>query len=561
MLVVILKEWTDLSSVYDTKEKVHKRALEAVGKTLGEIDVKSTRNVKNKSYPGNVIEQIWFDHPADNYTEPDFPEAGVELKVTPLDKQTKYIKKKKVTKFIAGERLVLNKINYQKEYGKTFEESSFWHKNKLIELIQYYRRDVSHKKKISSGEMLEDKTKFRVLYANLLSMTELQNFCLPKDTVIEIPEKDLEIIKQDWEKISEYINSGKAEQLSEGLTNYLGACTKSATGADFTKQKHTDVPAKPRAYSFKSKFVNELINNHIIGQDHTEAINSIVKDVSELEKKTLEEIIISRFIPYYGMKQSELISKLGIKVNTSKAQKNINNMIIRGILNLPTTTDEVTSEEIEKAEISLKTVTLRKGKPKEHFKFMGIPSFIELVDESWEESKVYDFLDRQKFLLLVFNDFNDKKSGSQSYETNPEKIIFVGIKFWNMPPSDIDGSVKKVWKTEVEKLKNGVELTFPTKENSEIRIENNFIKPSLEDILHLRPDAQESQYKPKYYKEVLNKGLSKKKLMNNSRKLPHPAKWKNRPDSEEENFTDNYMTKQAWWLSKEYIYEQIKDLL
>ncbi|MFP3667765.1 Sau3AI family type II restriction endonuclease [Priestia sp. SIMBA_032] len=544
-----------MSSIYDTKEKVHKRALEAVGKTLGEIDVKGIKNVKNKSYPGNVIEQIWFDHPADNYTEPDFPEAGVELKVTPLDKQTT---KKDGTKFIAGERLVLNKINYQNEYGKRFEESSFWHKNKLIELIQYYRRDISHKKKISSGEIIEDKTKFKVLYANLLSMTELQDFDLSKDTVIEIPEKDLEIIKQDWEKISEYINSGKAEQLSEGLTNYLGACTKSATGADFTKQKHTDVPAKPRAYSFKSKFINQLINNHIIGQDHTEAINSIVKDVSELENKTLEEIIISRFIPYYGMKQSELISKLGIQVNTRKAQKNINNMIIRGILNLPTTTDEVTSEEIEKAEISLKTVTLRKGKPKEHFKFMGIPSFIELVDESWEESKVYDFLDKQKFLLLVFNDFNDKKSGSQSYETNPEKIILTGAKFWNMPPTDIDGAVKRVWKTEVEKLKNGVELTFSEKEN---KIKNNFIKPSLTDILHLRPDAQESQYRPKYFKEVVNKGIPKKKLMNNSRELPHPAKWIDRPESEKENFTDNYMTKQAWWLSKEYIYEQIKDLL
>ena len=169
--------------------------------------------------------------------------------------------------------------------------------------------------------MIEDKTKFRVLYANLLSMTELKDFGLPKDTVIEIPEKDLEIIKQDWKKISEYINSRKAEQLSEGLTNYLGACTKSATGDDFTKQKHTDVPAKPRAYSFKSKFINELINNHIIGQDHTEAINSIVKDVSELEKKTLEEIIVSRFTPYYGMKQSELIQKLGIKVGKRSATK------------------------------------------------------------------------------------------------------------------------------------------------------------------------------------------------------------------------------------------------
>lgn len=405
MVFVILEELIDLSSVYDTKEKVHIRALEAVGKTLGEIDAKNTKMVNNKSYPGNVIEQVWFDHPADNYAEPDFPEAGVELKVTPIDKTTS----KKVTKLIAGERLVLNKISYQNEYGKTFEQSSFWHKNKLIELIQYYRRDVSHKKKISNGEMFEDKTKFRVLYANLLSMTRLQDFGLPKDTVIEISEKDLEIIKQDWEKISGYINDGKADQLSEGLTNYLEACTKSTTGDDFTKQKYTNVPAKPRAYSFKSKFINNLINEHIIGKDHTEAINSIIKDVSELENKSLEEIIVSRFTPYYGMKQSELLHKLSIKVEKSQTQKNINNMIIRGILNLPTTTDEVTSEEIEKADISLKTVTLRNGHPKEHFKFMGIPSFIELVHESWEECKVYDFLERQKFLLLVFNDFNNKK--------------------------------------------------------------------------------------------------------------------------------------------------------
>ncbi|QOV10953.1 Sau3AI family type II restriction endonuclease [Viridibacillus arvi] len=550
-----------MSCVYNTKEKVHKRALEAVEKTLGEIDVKSTMNVKNKSYPGNVIEQVWFEHPADNYAEPDFPEAGVELKVTPIDKQTKKNKKRKVTKIIAGERLVLNKINYQNEYGKSFEQSSFWHKNKLIELIQYYRRDVSNKKKISSGEMIEDKTKFRVLYANLLSMTELKDFGLPKDTVIEISEKDLEIIKQDWKKISEYINSGKAEQLSEGLTNYLGACTKSTTGDDFTKQKHTDVPAKPRAYSFKAKFINELINNHIIGQDHTEAINSIVKDVSELEKKTLEGIIVSRFTPYYGLKQSELIQKLGIEVGKSQSQKNINNMIIRGILNLPTSTDEVTSEEIEKAEISLKTVTLRKCKPKEHFKFMAIPSFFELVNESWEESRVYDFLERTKFLLLVFNDFNKQKKDSHSYETNPEKIIFVGAKFWNMPIPDIDGPVKRVWETEVEKLKSGVELTFTKNKKNEIRIHNNFIKPSLDDILHLRPDAQVSQYRSKYNKDVVVKGIPKMKLMNNSRELPHPAKWIYRPESEKENFTDNYMTKQAWWLSKEYIYEQIKDLL
>ncbi|HBJ9821727.1 TPA: restriction endonuclease, partial [Listeria monocytogenes] len=217
-----------MKRIYDTKEKVHNRALEAIGKTLGEIDENNLKNVNNKSYPGNVIEQIWYDHPADNISEPDFKEAGVELKVTPIDKQSKGNKDKKVTRLIAGERLVLNKIHYKNEYKKSFEESSFWHKNKVIELIQYYRRDTSDKKKFSSKELIEDKKQFKIAYATLLSMVDLTDFNLPKDTVLEISDKDFEIIKQDWEKISKLINESKAEELSEGMTNYLGACTKAA---------------------------------------------------------------------------------------------------------------------------------------------------------------------------------------------------------------------------------------------------------------------------------------------------------------------------------------------
>ncbi|EJD3234770.1 restriction endonuclease, partial [Listeria monocytogenes] len=254
-----------MKRIYDTKEKVHNRALEAIGKTLGEIDENNLKNVNNKSYPGNVIEQIWYDHPADNISEPDFKEAGVELKVTPIDKQSKGNKDKKVTRLIAGERLVLNKIHYKNEYKKSFEESSFWHKNKVIELIQYYRRDTSDKKKFSRKELIEDKKQFKIAYATLLSMVDLTDFNLPKDTVLEISDKDFEIIKQDWEKISKLINESKAEELSEGMTNYLGACTKAATGAEFTTQVGSEIKPKPRAYSFKTKFINELINTQIIG--------------------------------------------------------------------------------------------------------------------------------------------------------------------------------------------------------------------------------------------------------------------------------------------------------
>lgn len=554
-----------MSSVYDTKEKVHSKGLEAVGKTLGEIDQDNSKNIHNKSYPGNVIEQVWYDHPADNISEPDFKEAGVELKVTPIDTQTKGKKDNKITRLIAGERLVLNKINYKNEYQKSFEESSFWYKNKVIELIQYYRRDTGDKKKISSKELIEDKRNFKIAFATLLSMIELKDFDLPRDTVLEISDKDFEIIKQDWEKISKMINESKAEELSEGMTNYLGACTKSATSSDFTTQVGSDIKPKPRAYSFKTKFINELINTRIIGKNHSDAITSIVADVNELKNNSLEDIIISRFLPFYPTdkkiwSQKDLMDTLRIQTN-EKSQKNLNNMIIRKILNLPATADEVTSEEIEKAEFRLKTVTLRNDKPKEHFKFQSIPSFEELVTEDtkpWEDSTVADFLDRTKFLLLVFNDLNDKKPGKNtSYETNPEKIFFVGAKFWNMPASDIYGPCQEVWKSDVKKLKLGVELTYTKGTSGKVKILNNFIKPSTENILHMRPNASVSQYREPYYKDKNSKRI----WMNNSLKLPHTAKWIDRSESEKEIYTDNYMVKQAWWLSKDYIFEKIRDLL
>lgn len=544
---------------YDTKEKVHSRALDAIGMTLGEIDPEYKTNISNKSYPGNVIEQVWFNQKANNLPEPDFAEAGVELKVTPLDKRTKKVKKKKVTQLIAGERLVLNKINYKEEYQKKFEESSFWHKNKLIELIQYYRRDVKDKK---NKDIIEDKREYRISYATLLSLTDLKDFSLPKDTVIEISEKDLEIIKQDWDKISSLINQGKAEELSEGMTNYLGACTKSATGSEYTSQYGSDIKPKPRAYSFKVKFINELITKHIIGDDHEDAINSIIKNVDDLKESSLEDIVLSKFTPYYPSKdkrwsQDDLVKHLNIQTGKT-TPKNLNNMIIRKILDLPATKQEVTSEEINKADIKLKTITLRRGKPKEHFKFKGIPSFEELVTQEWEHSPVFDYLDKTRFLLLVFNDYNDKKPNSTSYETDTSKIIFVGAKFWHMPVSDIDGPCRKVWIHDTDILKNGIELTYTESEKGTVKILNNLTKPSLNDVLHLRPDAAVSQYRGKFYKVAKN---GKNVPFDYARKLPTPAKWINRPNDKTSIYSDDYMTKQAWWLSKEYMHEQIKDLL
>ena len=65
------------------------------------------------------------------------------------------------------------------------------------------------------------------------------------------PSTDLEIIKKDWELITKKIAEGKAHELSEGDTFYLGACTKGANALSVRKQPFSEIPAKQRAYSFK----------------------------------------------------------------------------------------------------------------------------------------------------------------------------------------------------------------------------------------------------------------------------------------------------------------------
>ena len=49
------------------------------------------------------------------------------------------------------------------------------------------------------------------------------------------PEADIKIIKNDFEIIVEKIKAGKAHELSEGDTMYLGAAPKAATSGDRRK--------------------------------------------------------------------------------------------------------------------------------------------------------------------------------------------------------------------------------------------------------------------------------------------------------------------------------------
>ncbi|HRM87178.1 MAG TPA: MutH/Sau3AI family endonuclease, partial [Prevotella sp.] len=85
---------------------------------------------------GQAVEKFHYGYKPNSDAEPDFKEAGLELKCTPL----KELKKDK--SMAAKERLVLNIINYIEEAKETFETSSFWKKNKLL-LLMFYLHEAN----------------------------------------------------------------------------------------------------------------------------------------------------------------------------------------------------------------------------------------------------------------------------------------------------------------------------------------------------------------------------------------------------------------------------------
>lgn len=224
---------------YVTKESILRRAREIKGIPLRNVD-KTGRLATGKGAIGTVIEESWFGYTPNSESEPDFPEAGVELKVTP------YLRGKNGIR--AKERLVCNIINYMEEYDKTFQTSAFWHKCNTMLLMSY--------------EHLADKPK--------------GDFRIDEAVLFSFPDEDLAIIEHDWETIMEKVRAGRAHELSEGDTLYLAACTKGANASSVRQQPFSELPAKQRAYAYGDY---EAVEACIIAAEYPENIAAYYSEV------------------------------------------------------------------------------------------------------------------------------------------------------------------------------------------------------------------------------------------------------------------------------------------
>lgn len=505
---------------YSSKEDVHNRAKDAVGLSMQEIYESNSRydaNPKNKNYVGDAFE-LWMGVEKNSRSEADIADLGVELKATPY----KFVKSRRKSDnkqlVSAKERLVLNIINYMDEAKATFDTSSFSHKDKLMELIFYNHNTEKPKTEWTFDEAI----------------------------LFSFPEKDLEIIKHDWEIIHKAILDGKAHELSEGMTDYLGACTKGASKKTVREQPFSKIKAKQRAYSLKAAYMTSLLRNYVFGDKHDPAIrkeryetqsekdtNPIeteeIATANELKNESLDNIILRKINSFKGKSVADLKKEFGIKKTSSSKQ--LNSIIIARMLGLKGNSAN-SAEEVQKAGIKIKTISLNPNNSvKEHMSFPKF-KFKELINQSFEDSVFYDELSR-RFLFAVFKNLKKDKP-------KDEEIIFIGAKFWHLPNKDLP-IIESVFNDTIATAKNGVHLRV-----TKNRVYNNFISAKEERIAHVRPHEQKSQYVKGDYSD----------------ELPTPAIWENRPDDNDKYDPSGlYMTRQSFWLNSDYIGKQITDIL
>ena len=412
---------------YKTKEEVLRRAQEAIGIPLGEID-QTGRLRTGKGAIGTVLEESWFGYSPNSEAEPDFPEAKVELKATP------YVVTRSGVR--AKERLVCNIINYMTEYQKTFFTSDFWHKCENILIMSY-----EHKYDVPKGD-----------------------YTIDKAVLFSYPEEDLVIIEQDWEKIVDKIKAGEAHLITEGDTLYLAACTKGASAASVRQQPFSDIPAKQRAYSLKSSYMTRILNSYIFGAEEDE---HIITDWHVLSERSFEDVVIEKLRPYYGQSVRRLAAFFGI----SMTAKNANELLLSKMLGIEGRASK--TAEFQNASIVPKTIRVqRNGKIKECMSFPAF-KFTELIEEEWETSTLREMLEPTKFMFVIF-----KEDSSGEY-------FFERVKFWNIPAEDLE-EVHRVWQRTVDVIRNGVELNFDGRVTR-----NNLPKQSESHVAHVRPHAKD----------------------------------------------------------------------
>ncbi|MBN1192815.1 MAG: DNA mismatch repair protein [Coriobacteriia bacterium] len=403
----------DRASIVAYAERLVGHSLREVLDTLPEvIDFYS-----HKGGFGTALERHYFGYEPNNRPEPDFATAGVELKATPLRRSGK--------RLVAKERLVLGMIDYMTIVAEEWESSSFLRKNAHLLLVFYLHEEGS----------------------------DPRDFIVKIVRLWEFPEADLEVIRDDWQRIVDKVRQGRAHEISEGDTLYLAACTKGATGADRREQPFSAEPAKPRALSLKASYMNSVIADSL---DRQAAVSA-----SELRSgETFEDIVHSRFRLYIGLTADEIASRLDVRIK--RGAKNFYAVLTKRILGIAA---DKKVAEFEKAGLVVRTVRLKpNGNPKEAVSFPAF-DYCNLVEQQWEDSDLRGQLTRRFFFVV--------------YQLDEKGVpTLIRTQFWTPPTYDVEYHARECFERTVVLIREDkVEYLPGTSDN---------------EVCHVRPHGRNS---------------------------------------------------------------------
>ena len=434
---------------YSTPEQVMERASQLEGMTfrdvldLGIVADGAVREYNSRRYKGglgNLLEERYFGYRANSDREPDFAEAGVELKATCIDRR-------KNGQDAAGERLVLTMIPYDEEAPASLYDSHLWHKCRSI-LLVWYRRDRSL-----------DPYEQRIEHVALFTP----------------PERDLRVIEYDYSLITGLVRDGRADELSESLTSYLGACTKGATAEKSMRDQALYAPgrkARARAFSYKQSYMNYVLHHYVMGEPEAE---SVVKDPRELERQSLEQYVTRIINAHVGESDRDLCRTLDLQYTGNKAQWTTIAYRLLGVRG-----DR--AAEFEKAGIRVRTLRpepdgrwLVESAPILNIDFMALAA-----ERDWEGSELRGLLSDMRYLFVVF-----QKDG--------DRTVLRGCKVWGMPEHDLDGPVRECWQRTRDTVMRGVALTQKVNSKGKVSYSNDFPKISDGIVAHTEGRASRLQ--------------------------------------------------------------------
>lgn len=412
------------------RQEIELISKSAIGKTINDIIKEDVTTIEDENFSikgglGQMVEQFLFGIQTNSDSEPDFMSAGIELKVTPY-------KRNKDDSLSAKERLVLNIIDYMSEYKNEFKTSHFWFKNNTIQLLWYL------------WEPNKDIKDLKITHEKLLELSK---------------NEDLKQIEEDWNYIIEKIKSGKAHEISEADTMYLGACTKGANSNSLRKQPYSETMAMQRAFCFKNSYMTQLVRKYIGDYSNVE---KILGKTNCLFNEYVDKVVSK----YKGKTQKELMEEFKIDSNS----KSINSMLVSRMFNISGNLRE--TDEFQKANIIPKTIRVEEnGRIEQSVSFPAF-KYTDIIKQRWESSDLKEELETTKYMFFVFK----KEKGD---------YVFKGVKLWNMPEVLIETAVKDMWKKTYNTIKSGNIIRYI----EDGKRKTNFVGMSDNGICHVRPHA------------------------------------------------------------------------